>query len=79
MPARKTMLNKMRYVQYLIGRAKICAYYVEYKTRYLRNGNLYEKSINTTFVDNGMIYNFCMTYFMMTLAAYEKNAKNQYF
>lgn len=38
-----------------------------------------EKSVDTIFVDNFRIHNFCSNHFCEKIIVYEKNVKNQFF
>ena len=61
-------MEKKRQVHYLIGGVEMYAYHVECNFFNFQNGDilgmviLRKKSMRNFFVDNFMIYNFCLSY-----------------
>ena len=78
-PTGETTLKKTRWVHYVIGGVETCTYYRQYSVRKFCNCifskmvSVMKKCVRTIFVDNCMIYNFCLTYFFIKLTVSLKN------
>jgi hypothetical protein len=79
-PTGETTLKKTRQVHYLTGGVETCAYYEEHNflNRYISEMVILRKKSIRIYIENCMLYNFCLIYFYDKTYRLAENAKNPF-